>query len=98
MNWTVTAPTTLYGSNVDPAQLGQPNLGGALGMQLPKGAVVSSANPPNTVAGFLQATYNGQTGWVSTSALSQNTLMSEAVGIGLFGLALYGLYFLARRL
>ena|SRR6185312_2855856 len=97
MDWTVTQPTTLYGSSVDPSQLGTANLGNALGTQLPKGAVVSTANPVNSVAGFVQATYQGQTGWVSQSALTQRTIADTAIMVGFWGAVAWGLYYLIRK-
>lgn len=97
MDWTVTQATTLYGSNVDPSQLGTANLGSALGTSLPAGATVTSADPPNTVAGFMQATYQGQSGWVASSALKQKTMLDTAIMVGFWGGVLYGLYYLIRK-
>lgn len=97
MDWTVKTPTTLYGSDTDPSQLGTGSLGSLLGTNLPAGAVVSTTNPPNAVAGFLQATYNGKTGWVSQSALTQRTMTDTLIMVGFWGVVIWGVWHIARR-
>ncbi len=92
--WTVNQATSLYASSLDPSTLLS---SGALGTAIPSGTLVSSADPPNVIAGFQQVTYNGQTGWVSQSALTSGVLFSN---VGMLGLSVVGLcvwLFLRRR-
>lgn len=92
--WTVTTPATLYGSSIDPSQLGTD---AALGTPLASGSLVQAADPPNTVAGFMQVTYNGKSGWVNQANLSAGFLTSNVGLLGISATLLGVWWFFLRR-
>jgi hypothetical protein len=94
--YTVTQPTQLVVVN-DPTQLLSAISGNPSGPQLNVGDLVTTADPPKTMGTFIQVTTgNGQTGWVSQSAVQAGVMGSTPANIGIIAIIGLGIWWLWR--